>query len=213
MAMKRLDRINFVLNTTGDPTASGLQEPITGQTMNYGGLEVGDYFDLTDAEAYSLSNTSIGTLYGGRYQRVLLDSAATASNVQIGKLAYLKSIGALEGPSPTTSFGAFSTVTDISHALASDTFVGVFLSSLAPGYYGFIQVQGRATVYGKSSLTNGAPAVGDLLTAGALGTVDDPTQSTALTYALQSLIIGKALQAPASGTYFQAKLEIPFAGF
>src|SRR5271165_207182 len=200
MANKRLDRINIYLNTTGDPTASGLQEPITGQTLNMGGLEVGDYFDITDAEALMLSNTSIGTLYGGRYERVLLDSAATASNVQIGKLAYLKSIGALEGPSPASSAGGLSSVTDISHALASDLVAGVFLSSLTPGQYGFIQTSGRATVYGKASLTNGSPAVGDMLTAGALGTVDDPTQSTALTYALQSLVVGVALQAPASGT-------------
>jgi hypothetical protein len=213
MAQKRLDRINFVLNTTGDPTASGLQDPITGMSQNYGGLEVGDYFDLTDSEALMLSNTSIGTLYGGRYQRVLVDSGATATNVQIGKLAYLKTIGALEGPSPSSSQGTLSTVTDIAHALASDLFMGVFLSSVTPGQYGFIQTSGRATVYGKSSLTNGAPAVGDILTAGALGTVDDPTQSTTLTYALESLIMGRALQAPASGTYFQAKLEIPFSGF
>jgi len=213
MSLKRLDRINFVLNTTGDPTASGLQEPITGQTMNYGGLEVGDYFNLSASEALLLSNTSIGSLYEGTYMRVLLDSGATATNVQIGKLAYLKSIGALEGPSPSGTGVPVDTVTDISHALASDLFVGVFLSSLTPGYYGFIQTSGRATVYAKSSLTNGTPAVGDVLTAGALGTVDDPTQSTGLTYALQSLVIGKALEAPASGTYFQAKLEIPLWRF
>lgn len=60
---------------------TGLTDIRTGLTELGGGLNVGDFFDLTDAEAQSWSPN----LYGGRYRFVQLSTAATAANVVQGK--------------------------------------------------------------------------------------------------------------------------------
>ena len=39
------------LNTANSPSSTGLVDPVTNQQYNTGGLQVGDYFDLTEREA------------------------------------------------------------------------------------------------------------------------------------------------------------------
>ena len=207
MPAKRCEYIKSYLNTTGDTTDNALVEPITGLKIPGDGLVLGDYTDMTDTEAKSYSDAAnVGTLYGGRYQRILLDSAANAAYVTRGRLAYFLKETSIAGTSP------FYIVTDISHALSADLIAGVFLSSVVPGYYGFIQVSGKATVLGAATLT-GTPVVGAVLSAAALGTVDVPTQSGTPTYAQASLDIGVALTLPVAGSLFHAALNIPFIAF
>ena len=64
------------------PTA--LTDLRTGQPFAAGGLNVGDYFDATEAEANSASYGVNGLLHSGRYRFVLVSSAATAANVKTG---------------------------------------------------------------------------------------------------------------------------------
>src|ERR1039458_9455569 len=74
----------------------------------------------TETEAKSYSDAAnVGTLYGGRYQRILLDSAANAACVARGRLAYFLKETSIAGTSP------FYIVTDISHALSADLIAGV----------------------------------------------------------------------------------------
>ncbi len=78
------------LNTANSPSATGLLDTVTNQQYNTGGLNVGDYFDLTEKEANSLSNTTTGLCHSGRYRYVQLDSGATVANVKTGTVGYLR---------------------------------------------------------------------------------------------------------------------------
>jgi hypothetical protein len=60
---------------------TGLTDIRTGLTELGGGMNVGDFVDLTDAEAQSWSPN----LYAGRYRFVQLSTASTAANVVQGK--------------------------------------------------------------------------------------------------------------------------------
>jgi hypothetical protein len=78
------------LNNANSPSATGLLDPVTGQQYNTGGLNVGDYFDLTEKEANQLSVSTIGLCHAGRYRYVQVDSGATAANVKTGTVGYLR---------------------------------------------------------------------------------------------------------------------------
>ena len=83
------------LNTANSPSSTGLVDPVTNQQYNTGGLNAGDYFDLTEKEANTLSNTTVGTCHAGRYRYVQLDSGATVANVKTGTVGYLRAGGAV----------------------------------------------------------------------------------------------------------------------
>lgn len=78
------------LNNANFTSQSGMSDPITGQPYNAGGLNAGDYFDLTNAEALQNSYLTNGTLFEGRYRLVLVDSGATAANVKTGTVGYMR---------------------------------------------------------------------------------------------------------------------------
>lgn len=66
-----------------------------------------------------------------------------------------------------------------------------------------------ATVLGKNPLTNASPAIGDVIASTTLGVADDPTQSTTLTYALQKLVLGTAIDLPKSNGLYRIQLTLP----
>lgn len=70
------------------PTA--LTDVRTGQPFAAGGLNLGDFFDATNQEAFQGSYTTNGTLFSGRYRFVQVDSGATAANVKTGTVGYLR---------------------------------------------------------------------------------------------------------------------------
>jgi hypothetical protein len=80
----------LALNNANFPTQSGLQDVRTGQDFPAGGLSAGDYFDVTEKEANSVSALSVGLLHSGRYRLVQLDSSATTANVKTGTVGYLR---------------------------------------------------------------------------------------------------------------------------
>jgi hypothetical protein len=82
--------------------------------------------------------------------------------------------------------------------------VGVFLNSITPGNYGWIQQAGEAYVLGKSSFT-GTAAVGVNLNSAATGVVDVPSSTTADI----NLTIGQAIDLPVAGQLFKAILTLP----
>lgn len=81
----------LTLNSQNSPYQSGQGDNVTGFPYNAGGLNQGDYFDLTNDEAASLSNPATGLLYSGRYRYVQVDSGATAANVKTGTVGYIRS--------------------------------------------------------------------------------------------------------------------------
>lgn len=262
------------LNNANESSASGMTDQYTGQPMYGGGLNLGDYFDVTNDEAANASYTTNGILFSGRYRYVMVDSGATAANVKTGTVGYVragstvKSVELLTAGSGQTAgtytiqatagsgggsgaiiqvvVGSGGTITSVSvvnggfgyvsvptfslaslggtpgtiavqlsnspnivtsaDQVAAGTAVAVrpvvFLNSITPGNYGFIQELGTATVLGKASGSNTAlPAYvnavtsdnGVVTTAAASGS---PIGST----------IGLALDAPNNGVLFKVQL-------
>jgi hypothetical protein len=108
-------------------------------------------------------------------------------------------------------------VTSINSALFAGLRTVVFLAPLTSaqvtaGAYVFVQELGVALLLGKSSLTNGSPAVGDtiIIPASSNGTVDDPTQSGDVTYALWPTVLGTAIDIPVAGQLFKVLLDLPY---
>lgn len=78
----------------------------------------------------------------------------------------------------------------------------VFLNSITPGNYGFIQELGAATVLGKSSSFTGTAATGATLEPTTGGVVDVPTTNTTV----DNKTIGLAIDLPEPGNLFKAQL-------
>lgn len=81
----------LAINNANFTSPTGLTDAYSGQQVAAGGLNLGEYFDLTNGEASNASYSANGTLYAGRYRMVQVDSGATAANVKTGTVGYLKS--------------------------------------------------------------------------------------------------------------------------
>lgn len=135
------------LNQVLDSTASG-QPDVLGVlpgTAYGGGLNTGDYLRLTDKEALALSNTTVGTLYGGIYRRVFFKSGITGggnTGFKRGQIVFWDLV--------TTTNPSEHTVTNV-EATDPQLLAGIVINandtSGAPisGNYGWIQVAGLAT--------------------------------------------------------------------
>lgn len=156
----------LAINACNDLSPSGLTDLRTSQPYNAGGLNAGDYFDMTEAEANNASYTTNGTLHAGRYRRVQVDSGATASNVKVGTIGYM-----VAGGQPQLNL-----VTSYDKSIVGAHGV-IFLNVVTPGNWCFVQeiFGGVGTVLCGATITKAAPASGDLINATTLGVVDDPT--------------------------------------
>jgi hypothetical protein len=202
----------LVLNAANDTAASGMSDQYTGFPYNAGGLNLGDYFDLTSAEAYRNCKPSVGILYCGRYRRIQVDSGATAANVKTGTIGLLASqaaasqdIGNIGGALPVS----MNVVTSYDKSLGGATGVRpvVFLNSITPGNFGYVQELGIASVLAQATLTATTPAIGDVIVSAASGLVNDPTQSGNITYTIFQTILGLAYDIPANGKLFRILLD------
>jgi hypothetical protein len=183
------------LNGANFTSPTALTDIRTGQPFAAGGLNVGDFFDLTTQEASQLSNTSVGTLQAGRYRFIQVDSAATAANVATGTIGLMK---ASTSANVVTSYD----IANLYLTLNTPRKV-VFLNAITPGNYGFVQELGVATVQLKTGLGNGAPAIGNVINITSTG-ADDPTSQT-----LTQAQVGTALTLPASAAMIQVGLTAP----
>jgi len=153
-------------NGSNDTSPTGLADLRTSQPYYAGGLNAGDWFDATEAEANQASNLATGQLHAGRYRRVQVDSGATASNVKTGTIGYM-----VAGGQPQLNL-----VTSYDKAIVGAHPV-VFLNTVTPGNWAFVQEPcgGVVTVLCGTSITKSGPATGDLINATTLGVGDDPT--------------------------------------
>jgi len=267
----------LAINNMNNQSPSGMTDPITGQAYQGGGLNLGDYFDLTNGEAANASYTNNGILYAGRYRYVQVDSGATASNVKTGTIGYIRaggtsgtvksvviatagsaqtagtytvfatvSSGGGSGASisvtvtaagtvtatpvvitagsgyvsaPTFTLAAGGTpatfsaqldttpniVTSYDQTTATNTTAVavrpvVYLNSITPGNYGFIQELGTATVLGNA--TQAQTATGSYCNANTGGTI---TTTVASGSPIGSTI-GVALDAPVASALFKVQL-------
>jgi len=155
----------FALNASNDASPSGVVDQVTNQPVFVPDLDLGVYFDLTEAEANSLSQTSVGTLHSGRYRRVKVDSGATAANIKTGTIGLLAVPGSPLSMNVVTSY-------DIGDIGVRPV---VFLNAITPGNYGFIQELGVATVLYGASFTKSPAAKGDFIDSATGGVATDLT--------------------------------------
>lgn len=80
----------LAVNNCNFSSPTALTDQYTGQPYTGGQINVGDYTDLDNETAASLSYTTNGTLFAGRYRYVQVDSSATAAYVKTGTVGYLR---------------------------------------------------------------------------------------------------------------------------
>ena len=192
MPLKRGLPTWMCLNAANDASESGQSDLRTGAPQ-YAGLNLNDYFDLTEAEANALSYIITGTLHAGRYRRIQVDSSATLAYVKPGYVG-----GMLQGGQP--KMGLITTF----DKMISGAHLVVFLNAITPGNYGFVQELGVANLLCGSSITKAAPNTGDLMFAVATGVVDDPTSQS-----WTQLLMGIALDPPSPNTMIRCLLDLP----
>ncbi len=188
-----LPTFSLTLNACNDTSPSGFTDLRTGQPIFAGGLNLGDYFDLTEAEANQLSYTTTGTLHSGRYRRVQVDSGATASNVKTGTIGLM-----VAGGQPQINL-----VTSYDKGIIGAHPV-VFLNAITPGNYGFVQELGIANILMGSTIQKSGPATGDMISSTTLGVGQDLT--------LQEYVpvtMGIALSPPSPNTLCLTMLNTP----
>lgn len=170
-------------------------------TVSYGSLDdLGKRQWVDQASITGVTATANGTLFGGLYQLVTVDSGATAGNVAVGKVAYIKNTNAGRAAYTVTS-------EDIATG-ASNEVAGIFLNSITPGNIGAICIGGTVNVKLKNPITNGGAAEGDALFAGGgSGTVDDLTLASVFSTLFLNKYLGFALAVPVSNTTIAMQIK------
>jgi hypothetical protein len=133
---------NSFLNNSSSSVASGSVDATTGIAFPTG-VNSGDFLELNDAQALAYSDTAVGTLYAGVYQRVKLKSGLTG--LAIGQALFWDRTNTTD-PYAVTNVSASGQV----------DFAGVYIdNSTTAGNYVWIQVTGKA-----SCLLTGAGVIG-----------------------------------------------------
>ena len=181
-----LNDVNDVYPFQSTPTASGSTTQYAaalGSRIWEDGSPIGVRYD-----------SAVGTLYGGEYQYVqsFLTSTASPAVGVPAVWAYDQASGCFE---------SYIVSPDGNNAIRTGRFAGVYINAITKGYYGWIQVSGKATVLFKTGLTAATPADGDMVVLDSgTGLADDPTQTTQPTWAAIKAAIGTAIGAPVSAT-------------
>lgn len=193
------------LNTVSD-TVIGNQSGITGVSKFAG--QLGKHVFFSADQIASVTNTTIGTLYGGRYRYVRRRAADDSSPALApGKLAFWDTTA-------TSWQSAFQVTTDenLSTSDNATMVAGVFIGTIDAGEYGFIQDMGEVFVRFRSVLTASGVTGSRVYATGAGDTGTDQgtcdvltTDSTSLTF---SRYIGQAVVAPTAGGLKQVILDL-----
>lgn len=138
--------------------------------------------------ALRLSKIATGTLYAGLYQKVQFLAGTTAANIRGGALFW-------------SDRANFVVTPDATSAIEGD-FAGVGLMVNTKGYYGVIQVSGKASVLFRSTVTDKANGnlIEQLTTTRTFDAIAEGTGSY-ISGGVKGLknIVGTALEAPTDG--------------
>ena len=185
--VSQIERLVSSIGTANDPLPGQSVASGTGQAQYAG--QVGQRVCLGNDDV-AIKNSSSPTLYGGIYQYVQFYSGATAKAAQ-GLIAFWYT--------DTTYIVTNDETTGVSDI------AGICLNAVTAGYYGWVQIAGKATVQFRTTIGAATPAVGDLITAAAAGagadvaTADDLLQSTTMTPLIARHILGIAVTVPVTG--------------
>jgi hypothetical protein len=156
----------------------------------------GDRIILDDVTALALSDTSVGTLYGGIYMYVNTLSSSTASPA-VGSIAFFT--GASVSGTSTTPYQVTA------DAQATTTLpamiAGIFINAVTKGNLGWIQVAGVAGVLFDSTVSS--TVLGSLVVAKASASVASTADNTTVTNptaAVVAAVIGVSLTTVTTST-------------
>jgi hypothetical protein len=154
----------------------------------------GDRVVLDDATALALSDTVVGTLYGGVYLYVGTLATATAAPAR-GLCAFWPAANLPNGATPQ-----FTVSSDAQPTTAIPGYIaGVFINAITKGNWGWVQCAGTASCLFDSGLTASATAttVSAKVSAGVPSSFD---AGVALTTTTLSFVLGVAIGSPISST-------------
>lgn len=160
----------------------------------------GDRIVLDDTTAYALSDTTVGTLYGGVYMYVNVTWTTRAAAV--GGIAFFTgaSVGSSAvsgGPSVAYQVNGDAQATTVLPAMIA----GIFINAITKGNFGWIQVAGVASVLMDSTISS--TALGSLVVAKASATVASTADNTTVTNptaAVLAAVIGVSLTTATTST-------------
>lgn len=193
------------LNTVNDTVIAN--QATLGSRSRYAG-QLGKNLCVSQDQIAALTNTSIGTLYGGIYQYVRRRSTDDSSPaLGRGKIAFWDTT--------VTGFpGTFQVTTDenLSSADNAVMIAGIFINNIEPGHYGFIQWLGECYVRFRSVLTS-AGAIGSRCYAAGAGDVglDQGTAdvlATDSTSLANARYLGNAFEAPTASGLTRVFLDL-----
>jgi hypothetical protein len=176
------------LNDVNDQTVGGQIQSVPTAVPAGQGIQTlpGDRIILDDATAYALSDTTIGTLYGGIYMYV--QASYTTQAPVVGAIAFLKAadLGNLKPTSPlTTGYVAYGDAQPTT--LVPSYVLGVWINVLTKSYYGWVQIAGIASVLFDSTVT--ATTTGGLVIAKASAAVASTADNLTSGYAVTGLTL------------------------
>lgn len=175
MFTKQADQLTAkFLNDVNDTVSGGavVSLPSGVQSPQVSATQPGDRIILDDASAIALSDTAVGTLFGGIYEYVQTLSTATASPA-VGTAAFFRAADIVNPP--VTPYLVSS---DANPSTAIPTyFAGVFINAITKGNFGWIQIAGIANCLFDSALT--ATAAGNWVSVKVAATVPSTFDSGA----------------------------------
>ena len=191
------------LNDVNDSVSGGntVSVPVGAPSAQIWQTIPGDRIVLDDATALALSDTTIGTLYGGIYMYVQYQTTTRAA-VRGGIAFYKQSdVGT-----------AYTVYGDAQPATATPSFIaGIFISAPTATYYCWIQIAGVASVLFDSTVN--ATTVGDMVNAKVSSSVASTAENGAtVTQETVAALIGVSIQTVSTSTISQvAMTRSPFS--
>lgn len=138
------------LNDVNDATVGGQIQSVPTNVPATQGIQTlpGDRIILDDATALALSDTTVGTLYGGIY--MYCNVTWTTQAAAVGGVAFFRASDI--GSTTTTPYVAYG---DAQPTTVIPTYIlGVFINAISKSNYGWIQVAGIASVLFNSTVTS-----------------------------------------------------------
>jgi hypothetical protein len=206
MLTKQADQLTAkFLNDVNDSTSGGalVSVPTGVQSPQVSATQPGDVIVLDDATALALSDTTVGTLFGGCYMYVGTLATATASPAR-GTAAFWR-----QSELPGGATQGYTVTSDVQpNTLLPAYIAGVFINpttssgtgvALVKGNFGWIQVAGVASCLYDTSLSATALAatVSTKISATTASTFD---AGQALTTATLANVLGVAIGTPVIST-------------
>lgn len=181
------------LNSGASANASGSTEPITGLPIATG-VNVGDFLELTDAQALSYSNSANGTLYSGIYQKVQLDSGSVTA-LNVGQALFW--LASAANATYIVTGNASGNTPDLAGFV-----IDPLMSTALP--YAWMQVNGKVNALFDATA---ATAFGDLV--GLTAAANTVTRQGAATQAATGTSVGFALAIGTASTKALVRIDRP----